>query len=59
MMTCPNCGSRRIGEIGYNQFFCSDCFKEYKVFKRKVEIYNINDDGTIEIESVKKYEDIN
>ena len=32
---------------------------EYKIKKKEVEIYNINDDGTTTLESVKAYESIN
>ncbi len=30
-MKCPNCGSKNVGKIGGNLFYCRDCFCEIKV----------------------------
>ncbi|SPF35882.1 conserved hypothetical protein [Candidatus Desulfosporosinus infrequens] len=42
---CVLCQSRAVRCIGKDQYFCSDCCTEFKVFENKVSVYSISPDG--------------
>ncbi|MDK2820143.1 MAG: hypothetical protein PWP31_108 [Clostridia bacterium] len=44
MFNCPHCGSRSVGRIGAEQYYCWDCFVE---FNDNEQIFNIAEDGTL------------
>ncbi len=46
-MKCPICGGRNTGLVGYRQYYCSDCYKEYRIYKKSIEVFQIEDDGTL------------
>lgn len=46
-MNCPLCGSRSIGKIGVDQYYCWDCCVEYKQDKKGMEIYEVAEDGSL------------
>jgi ribosomal protein L37AE/L43A len=45
---CPNCGSKDIGKIGTNQYYCWNCFVELSVAGDQVSsIYQVEEDGSL------------
>ncbi|WP_338825746.1 hypothetical protein MTBGP_18890 [Moorella thermoacetica] len=44
MLNCPHCGSKSIGKIGTDQYYCWDCFVE---FNNRREIFNVAEDGSL------------
>ncbi|AHF07978.1 hypothetical protein DESME_13790 [Desulfitobacterium metallireducens DSM 15288] len=46
MWTCPICGSREIGKISRERYFCGDCCNEWTVDKGEIAIYQIASDGS-------------
>lgn len=47
MMRCPNCNSIDLGKIADNQFYCWHCFIEIADINGKLEIYQVESDGTL------------
>jgi len=47
MMRCPNCNSIDLGKIAESQFYCWNCFIEITSNKGKLEIYQVESDGTL------------
>lgn len=46
---CPNCGSKDIGKIGTNQYYCWNCFVELSVSGDQVSsIFQVEEDGTLQ-----------
>ncbi|MDR1320916.1 MAG: hypothetical protein LBK56_05770 [Gracilibacteraceae bacterium] len=46
-MICVNCGSRLVGKIGVDQYYCCDCCVEFKSESNHVVVYNLEEDGTL------------
>ena len=42
---CVQCRSRAVRSIGKGQYFCSDCYAEFKVSGNKITVYSISTDG--------------
>lgn len=42
---CVQCQSRAVRYIGKDQYFCSDCCTEFKVWENKTTVYSISTDG--------------
>ncbi|MBU2700914.1 putative nucleic acid-binding Zn ribbon protein [Sporomusaceae bacterium BoRhaA] len=47
MDTCPVCGRRGIGKVGTDQYYCWDCCVEFIEKNGQVEVFTIEDDGTL------------
>ncbi|SFA69475.1 hypothetical protein SAMN04488072_10162 [Lentibacillus halodurans] len=47
MLVCPNCNGKDIGKIGAQQFYCWNCFIELSVFHDKLEIHQVESDGSL------------
>jgi len=47
VLQCPNCRSKDIGKIGTNQYYCWGCFIEFSLTKNKMDIYQVEEDGTL------------
>jgi hypothetical protein len=45
--TCPVCGQRGIGKVGADQYYCWECCVEFVVKADQVEIFVIDDEGTL------------
>lgn len=43
---CPICGSREIGKISRERYFCGDCCNEWTMDKGEIAIYQIASDGS-------------
>jgi len=46
-MKCPVCGSRTVGKVGVDQYYCWDCCVEYKIDKNELSVYEVAEDGTL------------
>lgn len=46
-MNCPACGSKAIGRVGVDQYYCWDCCVEYRKRKDEVNIYEVAEDGSL------------
>ena len=46
-MNCPVCGSKAIGRVGVDQFYCWDCCVEYRKHKDEISIYEVAEDGSL------------
>jgi hypothetical protein len=52
-MNCPVCGSRTVGKVGLNRYYCWECFVEYQYQSSKVKIFSVAEDGSlVDFESV-------
>lgn len=47
-MKCPLCGSRAVGKIGVEQYYCWDCFIEYQYRDRNTRLYIVEEDGDLQ-----------
>ena len=43
-MFCPVCGSKEIGKIGIDQFYCWDCLVEFNSDKQA---FQVTEDGVL------------
>lgn len=60
MVYCPNCKSKDIGKIGTNQFYCWSCFIEFSVSDDRVNIFQVEEDGSLSsLNDLFEDEDIN
>lgn len=46
-MRCPNCKSKDLGKIGVNQFYCWNCFIEMSIEKGKLNLHQVEEDGSL------------
>ncbi|NGP43455.1 hypothetical protein G4V62_00165 [Bacillaceae bacterium SIJ1] len=46
-MRCPNCSSKDIGKIGVHQYYCWGCFIELTVSQQKMNVHQVEEDGTL------------
>lgn len=44
---CPNCGSRAVGRVGHEQYYCWDCCLEFAHKKNGYRLFQVADDGTL------------
>lgn len=46
---CPECGSRRVGRIATNLFYCSDCCVELNLRReqKKIEVFQVDEEGNL------------
>lgn len=44
---CPVCGSRSVGRVGQNQFYCRECFLEFTPTKGGFQVFEVQDDGSL------------
>lgn len=47
MKNCPVCGGRGVGKIGIGQYYCKDCCFEFVYKKDQLQVYTVEDDGTL------------
>ena len=47
MDICPVCGRKGIGKVGADQYYCWECCVELVVKDDQVEVFTIDDDGTL------------
>ncbi|RYM05267.1 hypothetical protein EWH99_06675 [Sporolactobacillus sp. THM7-7] len=46
-MKCPNCGSRDLGKIGTNQYYCWNCFIELALEDGSLSLSQVEEDGSL------------
>lgn len=46
-MNCPICGGRATGKVGVNNYYCWDCCLEYRIEKEGVQVFDIDEDGSL------------
>jgi hypothetical protein len=46
-VNCPWCGSRETGALSPSQFYCWRCFVEFSVGENTIDIYAVEEDGTL------------
>ncbi|MBM7554666.1 hypothetical protein [Thalassobacillus pellis] len=46
-MICPNCQRKDIGKIGTNQYYCWNCFIELSYEKGRLNVHQIEEDGSL------------
>jgi hypothetical protein len=46
-MKCPLCGSRAVGKVGVEQYYCWDCFIEYQYQGNQAKLYTVEEDGSL------------
>ncbi|MDI6631486.1 MAG: hypothetical protein AB1507_05435 [Bacillota bacterium] len=46
-MNCPICGGKATGKVGVNHFYCWDCCVEYRLEKEGIQIFEIDEDGSL------------
>jgi len=50
-LICPKCGSRAVGRIGQNQYYCWDCSIEFVPTKDGFRMYRLEEDGSAVLDS--------
>ena len=48
MIYCPHCHSTMIGRVGVNQYYCRNCFHEFKESQAGVRAYRLPEDGGLD-----------
>lgn len=46
-MQCPICGGRSTGKVAQDQYYCWDCCVEFRINKEGVQIYELDEDGSL------------
>jgi ribosomal protein L37AE/L43A len=46
-IACPNCNAKRIGRISPRIYFCRECCIELEVTPKKVNVFQVEKDGTL------------
>lgn len=46
-MRCPVCGSKSVGKVGQDQYYCWECFREYQLKGNVLKIYSVSEDGNL------------
>ncbi|PSL45092.1 hypothetical protein B0H94_10797 [Salsuginibacillus halophilus] len=46
-MRCPNCTSKELGKIGFEHYYCWNCFIEWSFRNGKYAVYQVEEDGSL------------
>ena len=46
-MHCPRCGSRAVGCVGTDQYYCWDCYIEFALTKNGLKLFEVDDEGEL------------
>lgn len=46
-MHCPVCNGKSTGKVGAEQYYCWDCCVEYRRSKEGVDIFQVDEDGSL------------
>jgi hypothetical protein len=57
MLQCPNCKCKDIGKIGTAQYYCWGCFIEFSLSNERMDIFQVEEDGTLSSLNDLFYED--
>jgi len=48
MIYCPLCHSTMVGKVGTKQYYCRNCYYEFKESGKDLKIYQVNEDGALD-----------
>ncbi|AVX30099.1 MAG: hypothetical protein ACOY3H_03510 [Bacillota bacterium] len=46
-MICPVCGGKSTGKVGVDQYYCWDCFVEFRRQGNEIQVYDVAEDGSL------------
>lgn len=46
-VNCPVCGGKATGKVGVEQYYCWDCCVEYRKNKEGIDIFQVDEDGSL------------
>jgi hypothetical protein len=46
-VNCPVCGGRATGKVGASHYYCWDCCVEYRIDKEGVQVFDIDEEGSL------------
>jgi len=46
-MNCPVCNGRSVGRVGMDQYYCWDCYLEYRLHGKDIRVYSVSEDGSL------------
>ena len=46
-LNCPHCGSRAVGRVGTDQYYCSECCIEFAFTAEGTRLYWLDDEGEL------------
>ncbi|ADG82757.1 hypothetical protein Tfer_1087 [Thermincola ferriacetica] len=55
-MGCPVCGSKAVGKVGMDQYYCWDCCVEFRQNKNELNIFEVAEDGSLIAYGQDKFE---
>ncbi|NMA54677.1 MAG: hypothetical protein GX952_01935 [Firmicutes bacterium] len=44
---CPVCGKHNVGRVGTNQYYCRNCYLEFRPTQEGYLVYEVQDDGSL------------
>ncbi|MFD1018858.1 hypothetical protein [Thalassobacillus hwangdonensis] len=47
LVICPNCRRKDIGKVGTNQYYCWNCYIELSLEGGRVNVHQIEEDGSL------------
>ena len=47
MKYCPYCHSTTIGRVGFNQYYCWNCYYEFAIKEHAIQRFRIVEDGSL------------
>lgn len=48
MIYCPLCHSTMVGKVGVGQYYCRNCYYEFKTSAQGVRVYKVEEDGGLD-----------
>lgn len=53
-LECPVCGVREVGKIGNQHYYCWNCWVEFRISCRGVEVFRVDPEGVLTSMSVEE-----
>lgn len=47
VVKCPVCKGLQVGKVGSDQYYCWNCFLEFNYNKGRVNLYQVEEDGSL------------
>ncbi|SHG81050.1 hypothetical protein SAMN02745221_01027 [Thermosyntropha lipolytica DSM 11003] len=47
VIKCPVCKGLQVGKVGSDQYYCWNCFLEFNYNKGRVNLYQVEEDGSL------------
>ena len=48
MIYCPLCHSTMVGKVGASQYYCRNCYYEFKTCAKGVKVFKVGEDGGLD-----------